>query len=131
MIGERKLFELGFRDAYLTCKISDTGYEELATIYPYTDLDYVGPFGEMIYLRCYFQNEKIKKSFDKKNVVTQKQKRRSNITYNEEVMGYFLGYPPVAVKDFVEGVDRTDRAMIEYHGLNFVMKRKNLNRSLR
>ena len=76
--------------------------------------------------RLYAHTEEQLASF-KKNGLKEVEK---GLPFHHDEMGRFLGFPEVAVQDFVKGTPMNKRVFIDYHGIPFTVHEDNAYKAL-
>ncbi|PGK52026.1 hypothetical protein CN918_30005 [Priestia megaterium] len=95
------------------------GYYELKKLgYPFLQLTPTS--------RLYAQSEELLASFKETGLKEDK----NGVPFHHDKMGRFLGFPEVAVHDFVKGAPMNKRVFIKYHGIPFVVHEDNVYEAL-
>jgi hypothetical protein len=115
MITAPNLFRLGLKEGcYL--HITQADFHELSS-YPYVELKDD--------LRLYVQTTEQANDFIENHLTPY-----GKLPFDEEAMGKILGYPPLAIKDYMKGIRKKNRIAVCYHGLEFVCHRKHVKACL-
>ena len=117
MLDSYTLFLKGIKPALLLHE-RQKGFKPLIKKYPYIEFVYGN--------RLFFQHEEQKSRFLENGIDPQ----ANDLIYLDEEMGYVLGFPPVAVRDFIAEIPEHDRIGIDYHGVSFVVHRNHVKQAL-
>lgn len=116
---QRELFKAGIKPALMLPYKRDIA--DLLKVYPYVDL------GEELYIL--FQNEELKHRFEVERAVAE-----SGMGSMAAVLGESLGYPPCAVRAYVDRDltrdNRANRARVTYYGMTFMCLSEDVPKAL-